>query len=462
MPSITIAQSPHNASIKQSPRIALDTDSAQLIQLSEPAKTVFVANPDIADIQVPNPTSILVYGKKIGATTVFAISETGITTSYSIRVNRPTNELLAALRREVPSARVTVTTAPDGITLSGHAGSPSDAEKLKAVAKQFLDEKQSLNFEVAVDAATQVTLRVRVAEVSRNTSQVLGVNLGALLNNRSIAVGLLTGRAPMSAVFGDFVRATSNSAVGSTSNTFGSIGFGYQGNGGQVNASALIDALDQQGLATILAEPNLTATSGETANFLAGGEFPIPVPQGNQTVTIDYKRYGVSVDFTPTVLDGNRISIKVRPEVSQLTAVGGLQLNGVSIPALTVRRVDTTVELGSGESFAIAGLFQNNGTNQLQALPGLGEVPVLGALFRSTTFQRDESELVIIVTPFVVRPVSRAADLHVPTEGFQFSSDIERILMGRVSAARPQASAPTSAAQPPAPRLQGQAGFMLE
>jgi pilus assembly protein CpaC len=456
MPGITIAESTRNAGIRQSPRIALDTDNAQLIQLSEPAKTVFVANPDIADIQVPTPTSVLVYGKKVGTTTVFAISETGLTTSYSIRVSRPTSELLAALRREVPSARVTVTAAPDGITLSGHAGSPRDAEKLKAVAKQFLDEKQSLNFEVAVDAATQVTLRVRVAEVSRNINQALGVNWGALLNNGSLAVGMLTGRAPTSGVFGDFVR----SATGSTT-TYGSIGVGYRGNGGQVNVSALIDALDQQGLATILAEPNLTATSGETANFLAGGEFPIPVPQGNQTVTVDYKRYGISVDFTPTVLDGNRISIKVRPEVSQLTTIGNLQLNGVEIPALTVRRVETTVELGSGESFAIAGLFQNNGTNQLQALPGLGDTPILGALFRSTTFQRNESELVIIVTPFIVRPVSRAADLHVPTEGFQFSSDIERILMGRVAAARPQASAPTSAAQP-APRLQGQAGFMLE
>jgi pilus assembly protein CpaC len=201
---------------------------------------------------------------------------------------------------------------------------------------------------------------------------------------------------------------------------------------------------------TILAEPNLTATSGETANFLAGGEFPIPVPQGAQTVTIDYKRYGVSVDFTPTVLDGNRISIKVRPEVSQLDTTNEVTLDNVSVPALTVRRVDTTVELGSGESFAIGGLFQNNGTNQVQQLPGLGEVPILGALFRSSSFQKNESELVIIVTPFIVRPVSRVADLHVPLEGFQFSSDIERILRGRITAARP------------GPRLYGPAGFMLE
>jgi pilus assembly protein CpaC len=462
MPGIAIAQSTGNAGIRQSPPIALDADTAQLIQLSEPAQTVFVANPEIADIHVASPTSVLVYGKKAGTTTVFAISETGLTTSYTIRVTAPTSEILGALRREVPSARVTVTAAPGGITLSGHVGSPRDAEKLRATAKQFVGDKQTVNFDVVVDAATQVTLRVRVAEVSRTVNQQLGVNWGSVFTSGSIAVGLLTGRAPLNvdastpanSVFGSFSRSTST-------NTFGSIGFDYTANGGKTNIASLIDALDQQGLVTILAEPNLTAISGETANFLAGGEFPIPVPQGNQTVSIDYKRYGVSVDFTPTVLDGNRISIKVRPEVSQLDYTNAVLLDNVSVPALTVRRVETTVELGSGESFAIGGLFQNNGTNQLQQLPGLGDLPILGALFRSSSFQKNESELVIIVTPFIVRPVARAADLHLPTEGLQFSSDIERILVGRVNAARPQASAPTSAAQP-GPRLHGPAGFMLE
>ena len=215
-----------------------------------------------------------------------------------------------------------------------------------------------------------------------------------------------------------------------------------------MNASALIDALDLEGLATILAEPNLTASSGESANFLAGGEFPIPVPQGNQNVTVEYKRFGVSVEFTPVVLDGGRISIRVRPEVSQLTTVGDLKLNNVEIPALTVRRAETTVEMASGQSFAIAGLFQNNASNMLQALPGLGELPILGPLFRSTSFQRNESELVIIVTPYLVRPVSRPSELQSPTDGLRFPSDIERILGPRNGAA--------------APRLRSAAGLMLE
>ena len=436
MPAVAPAQPAPARGIRPNPQIAIDADSAQIIALPEPAKTVFVANPEIADIHVANATSILVYGKKPGTTTVFAIGETGATTSYSVRVSRPTSEMLAALRREVPSARLTITAAPDGITLSGRVGSPRDAEKLRTVAKQFLGDKDTLNFDVAIDAATQVTLRVRVAEVSRKVNRALGVNWGALLNSGSIAVGLLTAGVPVDG--NGFSRVTSRTSV-----------------------TALIDALDEEGLATILAEPTLTATSGETATFLAGGEYPIPVPQGNQSVTVEYKRFGVSVEFTPTVLDGNRINIKVRPEVSQLTTVGNLQLNGVSIPALTVRRVDTTVELGSGESFAIAGLFQNNAQNQINALPGLGELPILGALFRSTSFQRNESELVIIVTPFLVRPVAQASELRLPTEGVRFSTDIERILLGRVSPQRAGAAAPAVSSRP-APRLRGSAGFMLE
>jgi pilus assembly protein CpaC len=163
------------------------------------------------------------------------------------------------------------------------------------------------------------------------------------------------------------------------------------------------------------------------------------------------------VDFTPTVLDANRISIKVRPEVSELTSVGALTLNGATVPALTVRRAETTVELGSGESFAIAGLFQNNAQTQVRGLPWLADIPILGALFRSTTYLRNESELVIIVTPFIVRPVSAQSELRVPTDGVEYASDIERILLGRLTAApKPVGN------QPGQPRLRGAAGFMLE
>jgi pilus assembly protein CpaC len=450
MPLPGSAQAARPGNVRSSPRVSIDADTAHMIDLGGPAKSVFIANPDIADVHVATPTNILVYGKQPGTTTMFAIGEDGVTTSYTIKVSRPIGDLISALRRAVPDAQVTVTPAKNGVTVSGHASSPRAAATLRNTATQFLGDKETLNFNVVVDAAIQVTLRVQVAELDRTITRSLGVNWGAMAQNGSFAVGVATGRIPI--ISGAFQRSTSTS-------TFGSYGVAYTA--GNTQIAAVIDALDQKGLATILAEPTLTALSGETANFLAGGEYPIPVPQGVQEVTVEYKKYGVSVQFTPTVLDGNRISVKVEPEVSQLTTVGNLTLDGIAIPALTVRRVDTTVELGSGESFVIAGLFQNNGSNQIQNLPGLGDLPVLGPLFRSSSFQKNESELVIIVTPYVVKPVDRATDMHLPTEGFQYSSDIERILWDRLRAARPDSTEPPVPTTTE-PHLHGEAGLMME
>lgn len=439
-----IAQTSVAPTIRQNEPLTIETDKAQLVQLSEPARTVFVANTDIADVQVPTPSSFLIYGKKPGTTTAFVISVSGVTTSYSVRISRPLEDVEAAVRAAVPGADVKVSAQPNGITISGAVSSPRNAERLKAAAKQFLGDKETINYDVAVTAATQVTLRVQVAEVSRTVEKQLGVNWSALANIGSIG---------KYAVFPALALNANSSTATPVTNAGNPLSQGG-------NISGVITALNQRGLATILAEPTLTAVSGETASFLAGGEYPIPVPQGLQVVTIDYKRFGVSLDFTPTVLDGNRISIKVRPEVSQLTSVGAITLDGVSVPALTVRRAETTVELGSGESFAIAGLLQNSGSNQLQSLPWLADVPVIGALFRSSTFQRNESELVIVVTPYIVRPVTQSSSLHLPTEGLRWSSDIERILLGRMSAAPRGAVSPDGKSSEP--RLRGAAGFMLE
>jgi pilus assembly protein CpaC len=442
-PASAAPPTPASPGIQQSTRLTIEADQAQVIQLSEPAKTVFVANPDIADVQVPTPTSFLVYGKKAGTTTVFAISESGATTSYTVRVSRPVSEIAGAVHAAVPGAKVRVVSNPDGVTITGSVDSPRDAERLKAAARQYLGDKETINFDVAVEMATQITLRVQVAEVSRTVDKALGVNWSAIGNIGTI------GRFP------PFPALTLNANSSTT------VGISPAGNPLNLGGSfgALISALDQQGLATILAEPSLTAISGETANFLAGGEFPIPVPQGNQVTTIEYKNFGVSLAFTPTVLDGNRISMIVRPEVSQLTTTGAITLNGVTVPALEVRRAETTVELASGESFAIAGLFQNNGQNDISGLPFLGNIPILGALFRSTDFKRNESELVIIVTPYIVRPADRPSDLHLPTERMEFSSDIERILLGRLTAT-PTAASPGTPVT--APHLHGAAGFILE
>jgi pilus assembly protein CpaC len=446
--------------------LVIDVDAAKMITMREPASTVFVANPDIADVQVPgapNATRFIVFGRKVGTTTIFTVGKSGLLGSYAVTVRHRVDQIAAALQAAAPLAHVEVASAATGITVSGTAASPQDAQRLKAAAKQFLGEKESLGFNVAVAAATQVNLRVRVAEVSRSADKQFGINWSALSNSGSIAFGLLSGRAP--------VTALANAATGKVTSNFGdfvpsptgldAVGVGYRNATGSVNVSGLIDALASEGLVTVLAEPNLTAISGESASFLAGGEFPVPVPQGLQQITIEWKKFGVSLDFTPTVLDANRLSIKVRPEVSELTTAGSVVINGTTIPGLAVRRAETTVELASGQSFAIAGLFQNNASNQIQRLPWLGDIPVLGALFRSSRFQRNESELVIIVTPYIVQPAAQASALHLPTDGVTFSGDLERVLLGRLTTPRAPGSRVAPSA-PTTPHLQGDAGFILE
>lgn len=444
--------------------LVIEVDKAAMIELPEPATTVFVASPDIADLQVPRAagaTRLMIFGKKAGSTTVFAVLRSGQIASYSVTVPRQLGELAAALKKVAPTANIEVASAPNGVTVSGSVNSPGDAQQLKAAARQFLGEKDSLNFNVAVAAATQVNLRVRIAEVSRSADKQFGFNWNALYNTGQVAVGLLVGREPLTGAVNSVTGATTTNFgnFAPSANNYDSLGGGYRTKGGKVNVSGLIDALDQEGLITVLAEPNLTAVSGETANFLAGGEFPVPVPQGLQEITIEWKKFGVSLDFTPTVLDASRLSIKVRPEVSELTATGSVVINGTTIPGLAVRRAETTVELASGQSFAIAGLFQNDATNQIQQFPWLGNLPILGALFRSTNFQRKESELVIIVTPYIVQPVAQASELRLPTDGVVFANDLEMVLLGRLTTAHPPADAGNS---PPAPHLTGAAGFILE
>lgn len=421
-------------------QISVDVDKAQVLVLPAPATAVFVANPDIADVQAHDPQRVIVFGKKIGSTTVYAFVG-GRVIGYALTVTGAAADAQAAIRSHAPKASIDVTRQPGGLLVSGQASSPAEAATIKGVAQQFLGDKDKLAMDLAVPASTQVNLQVRVAEVSRNASKSFGFNWDALFNNGTVAVGLLTGRQPATAL-GSFIRDGSSSQLDS-------IGVGYKS--GSFDVSGVIDALQGEGLATMLAEPNLTAVSGESASFLAGGEFPVPVAQGLDQISIEWKKFGVSLDFTPTVLSGDRISIRVRPEVSEISDIGGVVINSIKVPGVAVRRADTTVELASGQSFAIAGLFQNSASNSVSQYPWLGDLPVLGTLFRSSSFQRNESELVIIVTPYIVRPAASAADLHLPTDDVVMSNDLERVLSGRLAAA-------------PAgrPHLSGPSGFMLE
>jgi len=468
LPMAVIAPGAAQAADAQSQApISLSIDTAKLVQLAEPAATVFVANPEIADVQVPsapNATNIIVYGKKAGATTLFAMTTSGKITSYALEVTRPTGDIAAAIRKQVPEADIQVSSAPNGIAISGSARSPEDVQKVKDAARQYVGANDSVNVNLAVQPSTQVTLRVRVVEVSRSADKNFGFNWNAIFNDGTIAIGLLAGREPLAGVTSATTGATTSSfgsfVRGNAADVFGSVGAGYRNSDGSVNVSALVDALQQEGLVSILAEPTLTAISGESASFLAGGEFPVPVSQGLQQVTIEWKRFGVNVDFAPLVLNGNRMNIKVRPEVSELTDTGSVVVNNIKIPGLAVRRAETTVELASGQSFAIAGLFQNNASNTISQIPGLGDVPILGTLFRSSRFQHDESELVMIVTPYIAHPAAQPGDLHTPNEGLVHASDLERILLGRLTAEHDAKPEPAPTAE--TPHLTGDAGFMLE
>jgi pilus assembly protein CpaC len=295
---------------------------------------------------------------------------------------------------------------------------------------------------------------VRIAEINRQVTRQLGFNWQALGSSSSWRFGLRTGAAITGSAITPLLPLGLPPFSGAPIPN--QIGAGVHSGNWDVNG--IIDALAADQLITVLAEPNLTALSGETASFLAGGEFPIPVAgntsNGQTTITVEFKTFGVSLTVVPTVISATRLNLRVRPEVSQLSINGAvsLPLSGgtLTIPALTVRRAETTVELGSGQSFAIAGLLQKTSVDNTNALPWIGEVPVIGALFKSNDFQRGESELVIIVTPYVVQPAPSPTALHTPIDSFRPATDLDRILLGRQLA-------PGSAGGPPL-----DAGFILK
>jgi pilus assembly protein CpaC len=444
-------------------RIRVEMSGGELIELPRPAANVFIADSTIADVQAPSGNSIFVFGKKPGTTMLFALDANGkqimrtqVVVSYNV------SELGNILRQEVPDATVSVTSTPSGIVLTGVVPNAEAAEKVRAAAARHLNDKDELVNQLQVTGPQQVNLRVRVAEVSRQVTKQLGFNWESVVAPGSFAFGLATGRpaflaggAQLNSPGGLNINNLLTRAAPLTQGAAlpGSFFGNLQTNRASVNS--LIDALAEEGLVTVLAEPNLTAITGQSASFLAGGEFPIPVAQSgaNNAITIEFKQFGVSLDFVPTVLANNLISIKVRPEVSELSQQGAITLNNITVPAITVRRAETTVELGSGDSFAIAGLLQDSVTQNVSALPFLGELPVLGALFRSDSFQRNETELVIIVTPFIVRPTRDPAALHRPDENYVPPTDLERILLLRQVGQ-------TTPVQPM--RIPGAAGFIVQ
>jgi pilus assembly protein CpaC len=425
------------------PVLDIAVDKGIPLTLSAPAASVFIANPEIADVQVMSPTAVMVFGKKTGQTTLMATDNYGQTLLLrTVLVRQNLDDLRLALNAVIPGNKIGAEAVPNGVVLTGEAKDPGAIEDARRLALRYVPKEggEVIN-RIKVRGSNQIQIRVRFAEVSRDVDKRFGIDWESIGNIGGFAFGFMSGNAPVVVSEGANLLNTTRPITGTNTNDI----FKTSYSSGSLKLNSLIDALAAEGFITVLAEPNLTAMSGETASFLAGGEFPIPVPQGLSTISIEWKTFGVSLAFTPTLVGEDRVNLHVRPEVSQLSEAGAITLNNISVPALTTRRAETTIELGSGQSFAIGGLLNNNQTQTVNKYPFLGDMPILGPLFRSTRFQNNQSELVIIITPYIVRPANEE-QLGLPTDGFSPPSDIDRIFRNRVTnsdpAARPVSGTP--------------------
>jgi pilus assembly protein CpaC len=429
-PPISIGQVPPNGA-----PIALEAGKGTLLRLNAAAATVFIANPDIADVQVKSPSLIYLSAKAPGETVIYAVDAADNVLLHSpVRVEHDLSRVRESMRQLMPGENISVSAVENSLVLKGDVSSAGRAEKARALAASVANATDIKNANVvnqlAVSTPNQVNLRVKIAEVNRTALKALGFNffkqpINCVPGGTSGVGGIACGNVS------NLLLQTGNPITNQAITATNQFAFGIGG----THLETIMDALSQENLIVTLAEPNLTATSGQTASFLAGGEFPVPIAgngQGNggYNITVDYKTFGVALDFTPTIIDANHLSLKVRPEVSQLSTTGAVSVPltataVVTIPALTVRRAETTVDLASGQSFALAGLLQHSSEQDISKIPWLGDIPILGQLFRSNLFQRNETELVIIVTPYLVKPSN--TQLAAPTDGFVLPHDAERI-----------------------------------
>ena len=399
--------------------ITLSQGTGRMVRLPATMTDVFVADSRIADVQVRSPNQIFIFGRANGQTSVYATDRSGrVIYSTTVRVGQNLASVDDMLDLAMPEADIRATPMQGLVLLTGTVAQPEDAAEAERLVQAFVGGEIQVLSRLRTATPQQVMLQVRIAEVSRSLVRQVGVNIEALSSDGG-DTEIFFGRGRD--VIGEDGRPAP--LVGST------IG-GFFRNVLGLNVASALDLNENNGLVQILAEPTLVALSGETASFLAGGEFPIPISGTLGTVTIEYKQFGVGLAFSPIVLENGRISMRVRPEVSELSSEGSIRLNNLEVPALLTRRAETTVELGSGQSFMIAGLLRNVGNNSIERTPGLGSLPIIGALFRSNSFRRNETELVIVVTPYLVRPVS-ANQMALPTDGYRNAIDDQRILMGR-------------------------------
>ncbi|TNE58038.1 MAG: type II and III secretion system protein family protein [Alphaproteobacteria bacterium] len=434
----------------QTKRIVLSLDKGAIVELPTDARDVLASNPTVVDAMVRTQRRIYIIGKKVGQANVFVLDSAGKQIlNLEVQVERDVTPLENMLKRYLPNSRIEVSALNDRVVLTGFVPSAAASAQAKELAEKFIDkgtEDTVVNL-LAIDANEQVMLKVRIVEMQRSVSKQFGMSWEAFVSPDGNIIGFdangvpLTDGSTIVNSVGDNPFSLIGKALSNTAFTAAHLG----SDGG---AAATLSLMERTGLVKTLAEPTLTAISGEAANFLAGGEFPVPTGRDRDgNVNITFKKFGVGLGFTPVVLDEGRISLRISTEVSELASKGSIlmgantlvnddgsitTIGGINIPALRVRRAESTVELPSGGSLVMAGLLQENSGQTIDGLPGAKDVPVLGALFRSRDFQSDETELVIIVTPYLVNPVNER-ELKTPADGFAPPSDLGTILLGRLN-----------------------------
>ncbi|ANP45323.1 type II and III secretion system protein family protein [Candidatus Viadribacter manganicus] len=511
----------NNGGGSRSASLVLPFGKSAIIDLPADARDILISNPAIADATVRTARRAYVIGRQLGQTNIFFFDANGRQiANVEIRVEPDVTPLNDILRRQSADSQVTAEAMNGSIVLSGTARSAGEADRARQLAAQFLQTSGASGSAGAAGAGTdrivnliqvqgseQVLVRVRVVEMSRSLVRQLGINANydeminqligeddflnlATANGFSVNGALLGGLSATGGVASNILRPDSLAYPGATVDP--NIGTGSAGVGGYEfdpttgqetwgpahverarSTDATIEAFERAGLLRVLAEPNLTAISGEAARFLAGGEFPVPVNSDDGQISVEFKPFGVGLAFTPVVMSGGNISLKIATEVSELTSEGAIStgdtpvrnadgtttvIRGITIPALQVRRAETTVEMSSGSSIVMAGLIQERTRHAVEGVPGMMNTPVLGSLFRSRDFMNSETELVIIVTPYLVRPTA-AGNLRTPADGFMNPSEGESLLTGRLNHLYRPSRAESGAQQQ---SLQGPHGHVIE
>ncbi|WP_415403817.1 type II and III secretion system protein family protein [Tateyamaria sp. SN3-11] len=408
--------------------LSVPMNRAVVVESDTPFAELSIANPAIADISSLSDRTIYVLGKAPGLTTLTLLDANGrLITNVNVRVAADISEFKERLRQILPGEKIEVRTANDGIVLSGVVSSTARLQRALDLAERYAEGRVS-NL-MSVGGVQQVMLKVRFAEMNRSVSKSLSSSLSLNGSIFSGDVGLNGGTGTTNSSGG--VANSLGGNIPGTNENAGAILFGF--NAGNTQVGLLIEALETKGVVRTLAEPNLVALSGQEAKFLAGGEYPVPVSQDNGVITIEFKPFGIELNFIPRVVDKDLINLELEAAVSAIDPTNGFAVNGFEIDAFSRRETSTTVEMRDGESFAIAGLLEDNFDDNSSQLPWLGDVPILGTLFRSASYQRNQTELVIIITAHLVSPV-RGDVLALPTDRIKPPTEKDLFLYGRTAA----------------------------